>query len=282
MLFNAANTFNWRLANATGQPTTYFGDAMTPGNNTMGSWIQLFSAAEVEHDVFGVFLNLQGVAGGINGIADIGFDIDGGSSYQTLIPNLLFSASSIYVDSGSAMPGGQTYYFPLFIPAGSSIAARCSTDGGGGAQPTVLMKLYGKPTRPDEIKAGRWVEALGIVGPSSSGTPITEGTTSEGAWTSLGSVSRLGWWAQMGLGISDSSMAKTCYVGDLSVGDESNKRFLIEEHVWYADSYERLVTLSPDPCPTGLVNPSETLYARLIRNGSANSNISIAAYILGG
>lgn len=280
MLWTPSNEFRWQLQTTTGRPAVNYGTSVTPGNNTYGSYAQLISGASVTHDVYGILININSnssVAASRNTLVTIGVDRAGGTSYTDIIPHLLGSAASPLF--GACGPGIQ-YYFPLFIKAGSSIGAKASVNNGTVGTLRAYATLYGMPSRPDLIKVGSYVQAIGVTTGSSQGTTITSGTTSEGSWTSLGSPTKPCWWWQLGFGADDSSLNE-CYALDLSAGDASNKRIITEDFFVNVSTAEQI---SFGPLWGGLCNvaTSDTIYGRMQCKGSVDSSLSMAAYGLGG
>lgn len=285
MLINPVNEFRYKLRSWSGTPAGAYGTLCTRGNNAYGTWTQLLAGASVAHDIYGIYINVNQLSGNgqaSDSICNIGIDTAGGTSYSVLIPDLLVSAAALFYSTFGAAGGGISYYFPIFIPAGSSVGAQFSTNGTGGNNPYALVTLYGQPSRPDAVNVGRWVDSIGINAGTSTGTAVTPGTSSPGSWTSLGSPGRSGWYTQLGMGINDASCAYEGYLCDIAAGDASNKRILTEHNKYSADSFEQLACSYRDQQCFGIVSTSDTLYGRIQASGTSNSNLSIAAYVLGG
>lgn len=243
----------------------------------------MFSSGEVVNDVYGVFLNFN--SGAVSTlakdiIADIGVDPAGGTSYGVLIPDLLCSSASIGLHRG-----GVNYYFPIFIRAGSSIACRASVNNATVGTVRVWMRLFGQPRRPDLIKVGQYVTAVGIVSASSRGTTITAGTTSEGAWTSLGTPTRPHWWWQCGFGVNDGSLTATgIYFLDVGAGASGSQKVILEEQPVSIIGTTEDVS-KPLICPASSwcdVPENVQIWGRMQCSGTADSGLSMAAYGLGG
>lgn len=237
----------------------------------------------MDHDIYAIYININRVAGSgaSDAICNIGIDPAGGTSFTTLIPDLLCSSASVYAASFNGASGGISYYFPIFIPAGSSVGAQFSTNASVN-DPYAFVTLYGQPSRPDAINVGRWVDSYGITAASSSGTAVTPGTSSPGAWTSLGTPTRSGWYTQVGIGINDSTMAAESYLCDLAVGDASNKRIITEHNIFSTDTLEQMSCDYRDEQCYAPVTTSDIIYGRIQASATANSNLSLAAYVLGG
>lgn len=277
---HAAQSFEWWTSNNTGRPAAAMGTSITPGNNTMGSYTQILSGASVAQDVYGIYVMINSntvSAAARNALVTIGVDPAGGTSYTDTIPTLLGSCA------GAATVGGIWYYFPLWIRAGSSIAAQASVNNATVGTLRVYTQVFGQPTNPEAVKVGTYVDAFGVTTGTSSGTAITSGTTSEGAWTALAtSISRSCWWWQIGMGVNDTTMAALVYAADLASGDASNKRVIIQDQLFNSSSAE---ALSSPPMTVGCemdVAAGVNVYGRLQCSGTADSSLSMAAYGLGG
>ncbi|MGH8700059.1 MAG: hypothetical protein ACREVR_02630 [Burkholderiales bacterium] len=105
--------------------STSLGTAITASGsaNTKGAWTQII--ASTDHDARGIGISLvtpddSASPGRWDGLIDIG--IGAAASEQVIVPNLLLSA--VY-EGGN----GKYFWFPLFIPKGTRLAARmqCST-----------------------------------------------------------------------------------------------------------------------------------------------------------
>src|SRR5262245_10261809 len=105
-------------------PASPPGASVTPGaSNAEGSWVQLASAANIANDVYALALMVgNGATSGQSKphLLDIGEDPAGGTSYTALLSNLACGGTELT----SVLGGGIQFYFPLFIKAGSSVAAR--------------------------------------------------------------------------------------------------------------------------------------------------------------
>lgn len=274
---NGGNEFGWMVQNQTSRPAGFFGTAFTPGQNTKGSWAQLLSA--IANDCYMVEICINNVsvsAAARDMLVDIGIDEAGGTSYTVKIPDLIGSCAST-MDS----LGGIWYKFPLFIKAGSTIAARGSVNNASVGSGRVWIKVYGRPKFPEMCRVGSRVEALGVTSASSNGTAVTPGTTSDGTWTSIGTTSVPAWWWQAGVGVNDSTMATLNNTLDVAVGSAGEVP-LITDQLWRSDASERHSNfLVATGCEKD-VAASTTIYARLQCSTTPDSNMSVVVYALGG
>lgn len=265
------------------RPAAAMGTTVTPGNNSMGSWAEIVDGALITSDVFGIEVNFNSnavSAAARNTLCDIGVDPTAGTSYSTIIPYLLATSAA----PRNVGQGGIWYFFPLFIPAGSSIACRASVDNATVGTLRVAIRLYGRPRFPDAVRVGRRVEAVGTVTGTSEGTVVAAGGASEGSWTSLGTISRGAWFFQLGVGSSDASLTAGTCDWDLAAGDATNKRIIGQPLATsmvtgtaeqfslqnrYVDGYMR-------------VDAGETIYARGRHSGTPDTDVTVIAYALGG
>lgn len=257
------------------------GTAITPGNNTFGTYTQLLTAAQVSQDL--QRLEIGFYLGSGTGIRDIlctiGIDPAGGTNPANaidLIPNLLASCASP-VNGGN----GIHYVFPLFVKSGVSLWCKSMVNNATVGTVTCTIRGFGQPRDPRAVRCGSFVESVGATPASSSGTAATAGTNSEGAWTQLGTTTKDTWWHQLGMGYAATSGNGGFYHGDLAVGDATNKDVLISD-ARFQTTTSRTVSLIPEvaerPIPGG-----STMYGRLQCSiASADSGLSLISYHLGG
>lgn len=140
--------------------------------HTKGSWQEIIASTQQRASAIMVSLANVGVATtNARMLVDIGI----GASTQevVLIPDL---------NAGNAAPwantpgGGAFYIFPLFIPAGARIAARCQASAASDTV-QVMVWLIGGPRLPGQF-VGTRVTAYGVNAANSRGTAITPGSTS--------------------------------------------------------------------------------------------------------
>lgn len=162
----------WAEGFATSAPTVY---AVTTGGSadTDGSWVEL--DASTEADIYELEITCAQTsqnATNTSGLLDIGV---GGSGSEAEI------VSDVQVGYLPATLG--TLVLPVFIPAGSRVAAR--------ARCAVASKTFNMRVRPRSSRAGRkparYLTTYGSVPASSRGTIVTQpgGANSKGAWTEL-------------------------------------------------------------------------------------------------
>ncbi len=281
-----AREFGWSFNSiASVRPAAAMGTSVTPNPtaNAKGAWVEIISGAQCARDVFGLYINVNsfGVAATAkDAIMDIGVDPAGGTSYSVLIPDLLVSCASPV----NILNGGVHYYFPIWIKAGSSIAASISANAASATAASVNMQIWGSPRNPSQVKVGTYVISAGVVSASSRGTTITSGTGSDGTLTALATaIAKPAWWWQLGMGCNDSTMAAVYYHADLAIGSSTTlNKLVIQNQLWKANANEQLSgQLIAAGC--GYHAPAgSNIYGRLQCSGTPDSALSLAAYGLGG
>ena len=271
------NRWLWSFDSRTDRPSATDGTSTTPGNNSKGSYSSaIVSAANMANDAWWIEVYVSSGAGSAaarDTLVDIGIDRAGGTSYSVLIPDLLAPSSAPY-----ATFGGIQYSFPLHIPAGSQLAARTSVNGGTG-NPRVAIAVYGRPSKPTRWWKGTRVEALGITAGSSAGTGVTSGTTSEGAWVSLGTASFDSHYAEVGFGIHSGSMSALGHHMDLSHGSTGGEVIDVMDVLASTTSAEQVTKYASGQVfcdiPAGA-----TVYGRMQCSGTPVTPLSMAAYLV--
>jgi hypothetical protein len=269
--------FNYVTGNAlTTRPAAAFGTSITPGFNAYPSYASILAGGSITEDCYWIVINVNSLAATTlakDALCKIGIDTSGGTSYVDLIPDLLCSGASTYLELGR----GVWYHFPLFIRAGSQLAAAISVNNATVGTARVAVWLLGRPRHSHDFRYGYSIEAIGVTPSSSSGTPVTSGTTSEGAWTSLGTtVQRCFFW-QVGRGCNDATSAAVYYDVDLAWGDASNKYEIggAAAHVSSGNAEQHSLIQYPKfaNIPAG-----STIYGRMQCSGTPDSSNSMAAY----
>lgn len=278
MLFAPAGSWNFKVSNVkTFRPAAAYGSPITPGTGgTKGTWSYPLQTT-LANEVFGLLIyinNCSTSATTRNVLVDIGIDTTGGNNPSVLIPNLI---------GGHAAPatvGGIYYYFPIYIPKGAAVGVRAS--GTTATSFNIALYCYGNPSRPDAVIVGTKVTAFGVTSASSTGTIITAGTTSDGAWTQLGSATThpIFWW-QCGMTCIDTTMTANAHAMDIAVGGVSSKTIVLEDALAIFTAAEQN---SMFPAATQAYNASAVgnlVYGRIQCSGTADSNLSMVAYGLG-
>lgn len=280
------NDFQWSYSNvtATRPSTAGWGTAHTPSTtaSTFSTYATLVSAANITEDVFGILLCFNNNATSAitrNTLVNIGVDTAGGTAFVTQIPQLMCGHASP-LGTGA---GGIWYYFPLYIPAGSSIGIQAGSTVVTAFQTAVW--LYGKPRRPESIRAGSYVTAFGTTtGTTWRGTNVTPGTTADGTLTQIGvATTKSHWWWQTGFSVVDTTMTAAALTLDVAAGSSTTlNKILIQDQVWITTAAEQISTFPQFPGSYNNVATGENIYARLQSSTTADTGNNVAVYGLGG
>lgn len=260
---------------------SYGGASVTPGaNDAMGSYAALFGAA-VAFDVYGISILIRNVQ--VSGqarplLVDIGADPAGGTSYGVLIANLNGCCAPLINTTG--VLAGFHYYFPLFIKAGTTLAARAQVGNGTAGTSVVVCDVFGKPKRPERLRVGSYVDTLGVDAANSRGTTLVPGSPGLGTPVSLGTLPRKGWWVIGSHAVDDDTMTLNSITQQLTIGSGGE---LIQQQAFATSSLEsvNLQALIMADCFKELDAGTE-LFAAAAGAVAPDANHSAMAYVLGG
>ena len=210
--YTAANSISTTYS--AGVAGTFPGATITPATtDAWGTYVAL-TTAPITDNAYGIQININASTSTILAVK-IGIDPAGGTSYTDFITNL------ICPNPGAAgILGGCYFFFPMFVPAGATIAASARSSTASTA--IVNVRLYSKHGNREHVgRVASYMESVGVTlgAGTATGVSVTPGTTSEGAWTSVGTTTRNNWWWQIGwLPPSAANM----YLIDVAVGDGTN------------------------------------------------------------
>jgi len=278
------NQFNGRITNMTGQPLTTQGTTITPGNNTYPAYTEIL--ANTAYDTFYIQISVHAVGSAAKStsiIVKIGIDHSGATTYTDVeITHLLATMA------GLRGQGGIYYRFPLYIPANSALAASASINNATVGTAEIGVTLFGKPSKPELVRAGAYIDTFGAVTASSKGTDITPGTASESAWLALGTnITRNYWWWQGGCGITNTVATNIPYTLDVGVGTSTTiVDPCFQEQLWgpYNTSEQACNRLRPDVeyVHEAPGDGAYDVYARMQAGATPETTMSCIAYGLGG
>jgi hypothetical protein len=212
----------WSYDNLGANPSATIGTSVTPGaSNAQGSWTQLASSANIAEDVYGLYIQVHTGNLASNAklhLLDIGVDPAGGTSYSAILQDMAVGASPPITSAGK-----REFFFPIFIPAGSAVAARIR--GGNATAGTVYVAVcfYGRRGAPEMSRVGSFSETLGATTASTAGTSVTPGNAADGSWVDLGATTKDLWWWQLGHQISNTTITAEYTYLEVAFGDASNK-----------------------------------------------------------
>lgn len=225
-------TWGWQYHNGGTNPSATPGTSVTPGaSNAEGAWTQIASAANITFGVWGIWLAVtNGNSTGVDKshLLDIGIDEAGGTNYTSILSNLVCGQSQ----AGST--GCNEWYFPLNIPAGSTVAARVQGVASTAGTVRVFAMFFGKPNYPELTPRGEVSETIGTI-TGSQGVGFTPGNAADGAWQSLGTTTRDLWWWQLGVQCSNGTITAQYTWVDLAYGDGTNMTYIVKTFPigWY-------------------------------------------------
>jgi len=151
--------------------------------NTKGSWTQL--TASSASDAVAVLVQISGNGQNTTSRCSVDIGIGGSGSEIVVLPDLIQ-----YRDDGSTQGASSQFFFPISIPAGTRIAARCqsnvTTDGSSASGNTcgVQIILFDGDFTQSMASA---VDSIGFVSGSTTGTAVTPNATAhtKGAYAQL-------------------------------------------------------------------------------------------------
>ena len=200
--------------NLTATPsTTADGSVVTASGtiHTKGSYTQLIAATT--YDWHGFYLFTGGVATSA-AATDMLLDIAIGAaaSEQVILPNLLVGYSA------TTAAGGMCWYFPLFIPRGIRIAARCQALIASDTTRVTIWGVAGNSGLPSPLFTN--CDAYGITLATSRGTSHTPGNTgAESTDANIGATTTRPYGAVMlGVGQQATSITAIAYHWELTIG----------------------------------------------------------------
>jgi hypothetical protein len=171
--WNLGSGFRSETFGTSSGTTSHGGTTVTSSGSvdTKGSWTQI--AASTSFDAAAIYLNLDTAFTDTNYLLDIG--VGAAASETILIPDVMIAAE-----------GGKGVFvtFPVTIPAGSRIAARCAANfASSGMFVSVTLFSASFVDHP----SGQNVTAYGVVTSGSKGTTVNAGgvANTKGSWTQI-------------------------------------------------------------------------------------------------
>lgn len=265
------------------RPVSAYGSPVTPDatQNAYGAWTSYGVPSDLyETTMIDVFVSSVSSASRLTMI-DIGMDVAGGTSFTSIHSSgsldLVAGQPGAYNDGAAAR--GVRWRLPFRFPKGATIGVRGKQNNATPAAFRVAVRAWGKPIAPHLSWYATTVEKFGtsVLG-GSQGTAITPGTSSDGAWTAIGSVTTKPIrFLTFGYAIDSASFGGVGYHVDVGYGDVSDPTIVIADAHVETSSAEALWFDRPGEfcdIPIG-----KQLYAR-VQSGTAtvDANHSIALY----
>lgn len=146
--------------------------------NTKGSYSSLIDpTSKPSYGIWIRFLEVGNPATVTNILVDIAYGPTGGGNEQIVIPNLSAGGAPTGTDSGV-----KSYWFPVYIPTGVRVSARCQASTGSDTV-SVAVYLDQDPSYPWSLGSAT---AYGADTANSRGTSVTPGSGAFGSWTQIG------------------------------------------------------------------------------------------------
>lgn len=279
----ASATF-WKYDNWGTNPASTIGTSVTPGaSNTLGSWTQLASSANIANEVGAIYLQVHsGATSGASKpqLLDIGIDPAGGTSYTAILSNM-----EIGMAPSLTQAGAREFYFPICIPAGASVAARIRGANATAGTVRVAARFYGRTSNGLALPVGSFSETLGANTTYSGGADVTPGNAANGSWADLGATTRDMWWWQLGYCIDNTTVTAEYTYLEVAFGDASNKQSIFT--VMHGGTTSETCGLAAQTqllwhvayCP---VKAGEHIYVRGRTNNSPDTGYSATVTGVGG
>jgi hypothetical protein len=285
MLFSSGlSSFGFTYDNWGTNPSATIGTQVVPGTtNAYGNWTALASSANIAFDCYWMYLQVHTGAVSANAknqMLQIGIDPAGGTAYGTFLTDFVMGESP-----SLAQAGAREHLFPIFIKAGSSVAAKVQGSHATAGTCYLVAKFYGKPSNPENVPAGMFSESIGSTASTTLGTAITPGNAADGSWASLGTTSKNLWWWQMGYQINNGTITAEYTFLELAFGDATNKVTIFRamhggtttETCGLAAQTPLLVCAAYQPVPAG-----SNIYLRARTNNAPDTGYNAMALGIGG
>ena len=186
-----------------------------------------------------------------------GFLVDILVNGQVAIPNILTT-----LQAASVAYFGQAQYFPLHVPKGATITARCQCTTGGN---TVRIGIRGFAGGFGFASGLQFCEALGAQSSGASrGTPVDCGaaTNTKGSWTSIGTLTRNCNFLAVALGVNeDVKTTGMRYAFDIGIGSSPSGKDIVVPNICFGSNPYFLLPFDIMTYPVALKS-GVTLYAR--------------------
>ena len=272
--------FNWLYDGFGTISTTTPGTSVVPGaTNAEGAWTQIATAANIAQHVYSLDLWITGAnvtTADKSQLLDIGVDPAGGTAYQAILTNICCGSS------GFSLDGGYQYRFPIFIKAGSTVAARVQGSNGTAGTVRIAAMYYGMLSNKYAGKFGRYSETIGAI-TNSGGVSFTPSNAGGAVtWTSLGTTTRNLWWFQLCPQISNGTITALIYWLHLAYGTASHKQYIVKNLRMYVTGTVEKVNLGPQDFGYREVPAGATLYVAGTCSGTAVTGFNATAVGIGG
>ena len=243
-----------------------YGTSVTTGAAaaTKGTPVQLIASTAFDAYWITILATGYGLAAtDSQGALDI---LTGAATEEVLIANLLMGFCSP-TDSATGV-GPKVWNFPLYIPAGTRIAAQVAGQRVSTAM-RVSVFLYGGDAMPP-FRVGRKVTTYGM-GTVPFGTTIVPGASAaEGAWTQITASTTEDHFCvvpsfQCG---TDTTLSRLMYAYDIGLGAATETEMI--QSYWFAATDNEMMRGPENPMPAFFDIPSGSRLAARVSNSGVN------------
>jgi hypothetical protein len=259
------------------------GASVTPAQNAYGSYTTLIAGSALLEDCCELTLVVNNV--GISGTArdcvvSIGLDPAGGTSF-TAMPgaDLLVGPANLYAGGP-----GVVFKLQLWIRASTSIGLAAAVNSATLTAIRAAARVRCRPSNPNAIYVGSYIDSFGVtISPTTQGTAVTSGTSSDGAFVQLGSaLTRPVHMWEFGMGINNAAINSNTIEVDIAVGSSTTVNKIVIPNAPVISLTSEALTKHPALSP-GRGAVGDLVFARCQSgNNAANTGITIAAYGIGG
>jgi len=282
LLLPTPPTFGYFLTNddSPGSSTT-FGTSITASGstNTKGTWTTLGMTPSYDLYYHRVHFaangtaatDMNGAAASRQGLMDIGYSIDGGTTVFTIVENLIVGSTSVIGGQN-----GRVYELPFYVPSGSTIYARLQSNVASATCRIAIMS-WGGLANPEQFPRVGMVEAIGAATGTSVGTSITPGASGAmGAYAQMvASAANNYIGITMGEACTDTTMAAVNYTGLVGIGAATEQ----ELGLCYWSSHNGAEWINSTSFPLWANIPTGIRIAlKMSCTGTSDSSITAAAY----
>lgn len=292
MLWTPGNDFQFSVDNFGATYTDAGIGTNVPGHanaNTKGANTALL--AGIAEDCYGIaigFANGNTAAAIRRQMVDLLIDPaagvgNAGSAWSVAIANL-YANSPSFVGGTAVGSFGYWYYFPLYLKAGTAIGAAHQDLVATTQALRVLVRVYGKPSRPALLRVGNKVQTIGATVATTTGVAVTPGTNAMGAYSAtMGTTSFDAWWWQLGIGSADTTMTANNYLFDLAA-NATNKVLLLEGMPYIVVGANEQASKSAFGISLPIRNlaAGQDIYVRAAAGAAPDTSMTAVAYALGG
>ena len=250
------------------------GTAVTSGAaDTLGSWVELVSAANNDRASTGIIVHIWS-EGGNQAESLVNIALGAAASETAIISNLFVPTSS---SSGGIAP--YKFYFPISIPKGQRISANCQN---AGATQTMYVHIQLVRGNLNDSVQGSGVDTVGAATGTTDGITVNAAGTVNtfGSWTEIVSSSTEAYKgivvAAFKIGGSYTNMKETY---DIGIGAGGSEEIIVSGHFLVPNSFEHANHVVSDFIPVQI--PEGTRIAARVQADSTNADAHLDFIIYG-